>query len=130
VLKDVAYRLRKQVRAFESAYRVGGEEFLILVPGADLVQTRKLAELLRGAVAGSTVGDGQRVTMSFGVAASRQSTGFDYGTVYEEADAALYEAKRAGRNLVCAGSRAEADHPQAALQPANSPEATPVRASV
>ena len=36
VLQDVAYLLRKQLRAFDLAYRIGGEEFLVLLPGADL----------------------------------------------------------------------------------------------
>src|SRR5665811_643861 len=38
VLRDVAYLLRKQLRAFDLAYRLGGEEFLILVPGSDMEQ--------------------------------------------------------------------------------------------
>ncbi len=44
VLKDVAYQLRKQLRAFDLAYRLGGEEFLILLPGSDLAQSAELAE--------------------------------------------------------------------------------------
>ena len=35
VLRDVAYMIRKELRAFELAYRLGGEEFLVLLPGAD-----------------------------------------------------------------------------------------------
>ena len=104
VLQDVAYLLRKQLRAFDLAYRIGGEEFLVLLPGANLEQTAAMAERLRGGVEGDTVGGGLRVTMSFGVSASANDCAFDYQSVCEEADAALYEAKRQGRNRVCAGA--------------------------
>lgn len=103
VLQDVAYVLRKQLRAFDLAYRIGGEEFLVLLPGADIEQSAAMAERLRRAVEADTVGGGLRVTMSFGVSASPREAAFDYMTICEEADAALYEAKRSGRNRVCAG---------------------------
>jgi diguanylate cyclase (GGDEF)-like protein len=102
VLRDVAYLLRKHLRAFESAYRLGGEEFLFLLPGADLASAFEHAERLRRVVAAQAIGDGQHVTISFGVAASGRSTVFDYEAVSSEADIALYDAKRAGRNRVCA----------------------------
>ena len=124
VLKDLAYEIRKRLRAFDFAYRLGGDEFLILMPGADVFQSRRQAEELRQALAEVAIG-GQRVTMSFGVAASLQSAGFDYESVASQADAALYEAKRSGRNRVCTGARpfaravvAERDH-----GPADSPTA-------
>jgi diguanylate cyclase (GGDEF)-like protein len=101
VLQDVAYMLRKQLRAFDLAYRIGGEEFLVLLPGADLQHAAAMAERLREGVAADTVGGGLRVTMSFGVSASESDSVFDYQTVCAEADAALYEAKRGGRNAVC-----------------------------
>ena len=66
-LKDVAYILRKQLRAFDLAYRLGGEEFLILVPGSDAGHTVELADRLRAAVAAETVAGSIEVTMSFGV---------------------------------------------------------------
>jgi diguanylate cyclase (GGDEF)-like protein len=103
VLQDVAYLLRKQLRAFDLAYRIGGEEFLVLLPGANRRQAQAMAERLRQGVQADTVGGGLRVTMSFGVSASAGEGGFDYQHVCEEADAALYEAKRQGRNRVCAG---------------------------
>jgi diguanylate cyclase (GGDEF)-like protein len=117
-LTDVAYLLRKRLRAFDLAYRVGGEEFLILLPGADSRECARIAEELRGAVAADTVGDGTSLTISFGVAASARGAGFDYQRVFAAADEALYEAKSDGRNRVCerppvvfAGS-----NPSAALQ--------------
>jgi diguanylate cyclase (GGDEF)-like protein len=101
VLKEVAYQLRKQLRAFDLAYRIGGEEFLVLLPGANREQAEAMAERLRQGVLADTVGGGLRVSMSFGVSASSRDQAFDYGRVSEEADAALYEAKRLGRNRVC-----------------------------
>jgi diguanylate cyclase (GGDEF)-like protein len=101
VLRDIDYALRKQLRAFDLAYRLGGEEFLILVPGSDLDRTVELAERLREGVAAGELSDGVAVTMSLGVAASAQRERFDYPAVFARADAALYRAKRAGRNRVC-----------------------------
>jgi diguanylate cyclase (GGDEF)-like protein len=106
VLRDVAYVLRKQLRAFDLAYRLGGEEFLVLLPGADGAQTRELAEELREAVCAGAVGGGVEVTVSLGVSASQRGEAFDYAAVFAEADAALYEAKRSGRDRVCGSDAA------------------------
>jgi diguanylate cyclase (GGDEF)-like protein len=105
VLKDVAYVLRKELRAFDLVYRLGGEEFLVLLPGADLAQSEDVAEMLREAVAREPLG-GEAMTMSFGVSASQHGDAFDYETVFAEADLALYEAKRGGRDRVCAAAGA------------------------
>ncbi len=99
-LKDVAYLLRKRLRAFDLAYRIGGEEFLVLLPGADTREAAEMAEELRAAVAADTVGDGSSLTISFGVSASAQGSGFDYHRVFAAADEALYEAKSEGRDAV------------------------------
>jgi diguanylate cyclase (GGDEF)-like protein len=98
VLRDVAYRMRKHLRAFDLAYRLGGEEFLVVLPGANARQAAEIAEDLRAAVAGAPVA-GVPVTMSFGVSAA-QPGHFDYEAVFEKADLALYEAKDAGRDCV------------------------------
>ena len=50
VLRAVAYEMRKQLRSFELIYRLGGEEFLIVLPGVDLHMGRMLAERLREAI--------------------------------------------------------------------------------
>jgi diguanylate cyclase (GGDEF)-like protein len=100
VLTDVAYNLRKALRAFDLVYRAGGEEFLVLLPGADLERAAELAEALRRAVAEAPQG-GHEVTMSFGAAASLLDEPFEYQAVFAAADAALYEAKHSGRNRVC-----------------------------
>src|SRR5207302_5657354 len=46
VLQGFAYRVRKELRAYDLAYRLGGEEFVVLVPGASLVEAEELAERL------------------------------------------------------------------------------------
>ncbi len=105
-LADVALRIRGQVRAFDLAYRVGGDEFVILLPGADAEHAAQVAEALRLAVADEPVGDDLAVTISLGVAASARGQVFDYDAVFDAADTALYDAKRAGRNCVRGGEMA------------------------
>jgi diguanylate cyclase (GGDEF)-like protein len=100
VLRDVAGVLRRQLRAFDLIYRLGGEEFLVLLPGSDLERTRLRAEGLREAMADATMAADVRLTMSFGVSASPRGAEFDYDAVFAAADAALYEAKRGGRDQV------------------------------
>jgi diguanylate cyclase (GGDEF)-like protein len=114
VLQEVAYVLRKQLRAFDLAYRLGGEEFLILVPGSDLEHTTELAERLRAAIAANLISGGLSVTISLGVAGSRRDERFDYAAVFAKADAALYSAKRGGRNRVCIADRDADDAGRAA----------------
>jgi diguanylate cyclase (GGDEF)-like protein len=105
VLRDVAYVMRKQLRAFDLTYRLGGEEFLILLPGADLREAEARAERLRQAVGAVPMAAGVRLTMSFGVSASPPQGEFDYDAVFAAADRALYQAKRGGRDRVVAEPR-------------------------
>ncbi|UTI62787.1 GGDEF domain-containing protein [Paraconexibacter antarcticus] len=98
VLQEVAYRLRKRLRAFDLAYRLGGEEFLVLVPGADLAAAADVASGLRECIAAAPIA-GVAVTMSFGVAASIPGS-FSFDDVFADADKALYAAKAAGRDQV------------------------------
>jgi diguanylate cyclase (GGDEF)-like protein len=100
VLKEVAYEMRKELRAFDLAYRLGGEEFLVVLPGADSDTAVRLAERLRDVLASGSFSGGRRITMSFGVSASPRGQRFEYPTVFAEADAALFEAKRNGRDQV------------------------------
>jgi len=109
-LKDIAVRIVDQLRAFEPAYRIGGEEFLVVLAGVDVDGARVMAERLRAAVGEVTV-EGKQVTMSFGVSGSRPGQPFDYADVFARADAALYEAKARGRNRVCVRSEREGAAP-------------------
>jgi diguanylate cyclase (GGDEF)-like protein len=98
VLRDVAYILRKQLRRFELAYRMGGEEFLIVLPGHGVADAAVVAEAIRKAIADGTPG-GLEVTVSIGVAAG-VAADVDADDLLREADGALFAAKRAGRNRV------------------------------
>jgi diguanylate cyclase (GGDEF)-like protein len=96
VLRDLAGELRRQLRSFELVYRLGGEEFLILLPGTAAAEAVALAERLRVAVALRRPG-GIDVTLSFGTA-SAGGDGVDLPALFARADAALYRAKAEGRN--------------------------------
>ncbi|HZO36024.1 MAG TPA: GGDEF domain-containing protein [Solirubrobacteraceae bacterium] len=99
VLVALADAMRGSLRAFDLLYRVGGEEFVVMMPGADTEQASIVAESLRATVAQAPLA-GHAVTMSFGVAASPPGAEFAYEPVFAAADAALYVAKGAGRNCV------------------------------
>jgi diguanylate cyclase (GGDEF)-like protein len=100
VLRDIAYTLRKNLRAFELAYRIGGEEFLLLLPGADIEKTQRIAEEARARVEEGDYIKDETVTISAGVSATTRGEAFDYPELYRQADERLYEAKHAGRNRV------------------------------
>jgi diguanylate cyclase (GGDEF)-like protein len=99
VLRDVAYVLRRELRAYDLAYRLGGEEFAVLLPGADLDSTTDLAGRLHTAVGANPIA-GLEITISLGVAASVAGTPFAWDAVFARADAALYQAKQGGRDRV------------------------------
>ena len=94
VLRDVAYEIRTSLRSFELAYRLGGEEFLVLMPGAELSEAREVAERLRSNVTKSEPG-GLHLTMSVGVA-SASGEALRYEELFRVADAALLEAEARG----------------------------------
>ena len=102
VLVEVASRIRGELRAYDAAYRLGGDEFLIVLPGAGLAPAADLAEALCRSVSLDQVQE-LDVTVSIGVSTSAEGA-FDYGEVVERADRALYEAKAGGRNRVSCSS--------------------------
>ena len=98
VLRDAADLMRAHLRSFELVYRVGGEEFLVLMPGVDRQGGRVVAERLREALERSRCGE-LAVTASFGVAmATGNAVRFE--SLFDAADKALYRAKDEGRNQV------------------------------
>jgi diguanylate cyclase (GGDEF)-like protein len=105
-LRLVAETLKQTfARAGELAARIGGEEFAVLLPGADAAHARGAAERLREALvaqaiphAGSQVAP--HVTLSVGVAQFDPNTMDRFETLLHQADTALYRAKGLGRNQV------------------------------
>jgi diguanylate cyclase (GGDEF)-like protein len=104
VLKLVAERLTEAVREPMCVGRLGGEEFLVVLPDTGLEAARQAAERIRESVAtleprGAAAP--RTLTVSLGVAASNPA-GDSVSGMLRRADAALYDAKRAGRNRVIA----------------------------
>ncbi len=101
VLKAVAVGLQAAARGGDTLARVGGEEFALLLPDTTADEATALAERLRLGVEAMAVHVGQRdirVTASFGVA--MQAPEEAWSAALERADAALFQAKREGRNRV------------------------------
>lgn len=96
-LAAVATRLTATARREDWACRVGGEEFAVLLPGADRRAAAEVAERLRLAVEGMRLAEGP-ITISLGVASGVGVR--DGEALVAEADGLLYEAKRLGRNRV------------------------------
>jgi diguanylate cyclase (GGDEF)-like protein len=104
VLRQVAELLARGLGSHQLLARVGGEEFAVLWPGADLEAMRGLAESLRASVAEEkwqASGRQIHLTVSIGAAARAPGSVDLPSQLYEQADACLYAAKRAGRNCVC-----------------------------
>ncbi|PKL94945.1 MAG: hypothetical protein CVV18_07325 [Gammaproteobacteria bacterium HGW-Gammaproteobacteria-8] len=103
VLRAIAQCCREQLREGDVIGRMGGEEFMILLPAADHSTTAAVAERLRTAIAARHVhGEADvdiRVTVSIGIA--RAMDGETLESLMQRADQALYSAKRGGRNRVC-----------------------------
>ncbi len=103
LLKEFANHLRLHVRGDDIACRYGGEEFLLLISGATIEQAQTRAETLRQSLHSLVVQfRGQRlpaVTASLGVAGF-PGHGNDWEAIIHLADAALYQAKRKGRDCV------------------------------
>jgi len=102
VLREIGTLLLHSIRKTDTVARVGGEELMVLMPGADLGTAHREAEELRTKIKGMTVHGyselDKTVTASFGVVSSRSST--DAKTLQKFADEALYRAKRSGRDKV------------------------------
>jgi two-component system cell cycle response regulator len=102
VLREFAVLLQETVRDLDLAGRWGGEEFVLVLPGTDLTGGAQLAERIRVALADRVVlavdGTPIPVTASFGVAATPPAK--TATELFAAADAAMYRAKRAGKNRV------------------------------
>ena len=104
VLQELATRLKAQVRAIDLCCRMGGEEFVVILPETDLQVGFTVAERLRRAIANKPFNAGAKqgplaITVSIGVAGFESLTDTPQA-ILKRADDALYEAKRSGRNRV------------------------------
>ncbi|WP_028455242.1 sensor domain-containing diguanylate cyclase [Chitinilyticum litopenaei] len=112
VLRALGAYLRARSRDEDVACRYGGEEFVILLPGARLEDAQRRAESWREGFAALALSDDEqtphpRVTLSLGVASYPQHAG-DGETLLKRADDALYAAKAGGRNRVEVASQPDA----------------------
>lgn len=109
-LRAAALGVAAAVRSIDHAGRYGGEEFAVLLPGADAPSAAVVAERIRQAVLEATRGLGGRadgVTASIGVAAWSPDADIEPVALLARADQALYAAKRSGRNQVVAARAPE-----------------------
>jgi len=109
-LRRVTDFCKKLLRKGDVIGRVGGEEFVVILSNTDADSGLTIANRLRQAIEDidtREILDGRAITVSVGVCTARQ----DHSTFFEmmnEADQALYDAKRSGRNRVCVSARRSA----------------------
>ncbi len=123
VLREIARRLRSSQRASDMVGRIGGEEFLIVLPECGAAGAAHSAERARAAVARQPVvwtdGGAPRIleaTISLGVAAREPGERLEIGDLLRLADEALYRAKDSGRNRVECAQGAPADGLRATMR--------------
>jgi diguanylate cyclase (GGDEF)-like protein len=131
VLIELGKRLTQEIREIDTLARYGGEEFVLLLPETDLVGAEQLAARVLAAVRERPFGgpDAERLplTVSVGVAVRTPGSGMDAAPLLRAADAALYEAKRNGRDCyrVARPGMAAAPPPAEPMPPAGPPLITP-----
>ncbi len=110
VLRTMGEVLAAHTRAGDGLGRWGGEEFVLVCPGANLASAAELAEKLRRRISETDFipDDPLAITASFGVAASQGDQVFE--DVFQQADEALYLAKNRGRNCVVVASGDQMHH--------------------
>jgi two-component system cell cycle response regulator len=105
VLRELAHRLRRNIRNIDLVARVGGEEFVIVMPDTGMERALQVGERLRSAIASEPIRANSatqlRVTASVGIATFDGPHDSAEGLL-KRADQALYVAKRGGRNRVVA----------------------------
>ena len=106
VLKIFAERITAQLRALDLASRYGGEEFVILMPGAGLAEAENAAERVRRSVCSASfkISDELELPVTVSIGLAQASPGEPMESLLRRADAALYEAKTDGRNRVQAAA--------------------------
>lgn len=103
VLRELSARISEQIRDFDYFFRIGGEEFALIMPNTGLAEASLVAERLRLAIASREFSvDGKLVPVSISVGlAPAVSDTVDPESLFRAADTLLYRAKNEGRNRVC-----------------------------
>ncbi|MCL6105798.1 MAG: diguanylate cyclase [Actinobacteria bacterium] len=111
ILTQLAGVISREVRDMDIVARYGGEEIAVLLPQTGPKQACEVATRIRGAVENYNfhLPDGGNVTLSLGVAGFPECGASNYAGLVQVADAALYEAKKTGKNRVVAGGNYEPD---------------------
>jgi len=103
VLKEIARRLRMDLRPYDIVGRYGGEEFLLILPGCDLEAGRRRADRIREAIGKDPIPTAYgtaSVTISMGVTVTSCQLGQTASEILRQADVSMYAAKKNGRNRV------------------------------
>lgn len=105
ILREFSVRLKRNTRGMDLACRLGGEEFVIIMPDTEIARAYQVGERLRACIAAETFDAGGgvqiRVTASVGLSTLERSDDTPE-TIFKRADNALYAAKKRGRNRVVA----------------------------
>jgi diguanylate cyclase (GGDEF)-like protein len=118
-LQRIADILARSLRQADQAARLGGDEFALVMPGTTAAAAVHVAERVRERIETLILRGGHQLTASIGIAA-HQSAGGEAPTARElfaRADAAMYEAKRRGKNCVCIAAEPGDSHPPARTRP-------------
>ncbi|MCX7912046.1 MAG: diguanylate cyclase [Dehalococcoidales bacterium] len=105
ILKEVGTLIRSSIRATDIGARYGGDEFAVILPGADATGAATVAERIRARLALAMEQKGIMLTCSIGVATWR-TDGISREMLIQAADKALYAAKAAGKNCICLAGQA------------------------
>tara|TARA_R110002110_G_scaffold406421_1_gene626424 strand:+ start:244609 stop:245781 length:1173 start_codon:yes stop_codon:yes gene_type:complete len=101
LIRQIALLLQRLSRSSDVVARIGGEEFLLILPDTPLDAARALAERIRCAVGDhALLADNQRIPVTVSLGVASMNGGVDLDTLIQEANRAMYLAKRGGRNRV------------------------------
>jgi len=101
VLREVTARCRRELREIDLLARIGGEEFVVLLPQADLAAATGAAERLRACIADRPIAvKGIEIPVTISIGGTEYHPGESFDEAFLRADAAVYRAKEAGRNRV------------------------------
>ena len=100
ILKHIGRHIKESVRDIDICFRYGGDEFAIIVPETTLDDGGKIAERIRKGIESQMDLQGMPLTCSIGIA-SWPTDGVMHEEIIQSSDAAIYYAKRTGRNRIC-----------------------------